>query len=130
MKEPEWLEERTILAFHSEQIAEHGGKDGLRDIGMLRSALARPQNVFAYVATEPTLARLAAEYAFGIARNHPFADGNKRTAYLAARAFLLLNGADLNATKEDKYRVIYSLAEGTLSLENLIDWFEKHTVVY
>ncbi|HKY41528.1 MAG TPA: type II toxin-antitoxin system death-on-curing family toxin [Pyrinomonadaceae bacterium] len=120
-----WLLEETLTAIHHRQIAEHGGSEGLRDEGLLLSALARPQNLLAYA--EPTfdLASLAAAYAYGIARNHPFVDGNKRTALVAARTFLILNGVDLDATQDDKVLTFLNLADGAVSQEELADWIRK-----
>ena len=120
-----WLLEETITAIHHRQIAEHGGSEGLRDEGLLLSALARPQNLLAYGEPAPDLASLAAAYAYGIARNHPFVDGNKRTALVAARTFLILNGVDLEATQDDKVLTFLSLAEGAVSEEELTDWIRK-----
>ena len=120
-----WLLEETITAIHHRQIAEHGGSEGLRDEGLLLSALARPQNLLAYGEPAPDLASLAAAYAYGIARNHPFVDGNKRTALVAARTFLILNGVDLEATQDDKVLTFLSLAEGAISEEELADWIRK-----
>ncbi len=96
--------------YHSEQIAEHGGGAGIRDMGLLQSALARPQNAYHYNQVV-SLSKMAACYAFGIAKNHAFVDGNKRTAYVVMRAFLVLNGFDINATREEKYLTFYALAE-------------------
>ena len=120
-----WLLEETITAIHHRQIAEHGGSEGLRDGGLLLSALARPQNLLAFGEPAPDLASLAAAYAYGIARNHPFVDGNKRTALVAARTFLILNGVDLEATQDDKVLTFLSLAEGAVSEEELADWIRK-----
>ena len=120
-----WLLEETTTAIHHRQIAEHGGSEGLRDEGLLLSALARPQNILAYGEPAPDLASLAAAYAYGIARNHPFVDGNKRTALVAARTFLILNGVDLEATQDDKVLTFLSLAEGAVSEEELADWIRK-----
>src|SRR5688500_3926502 len=116
-----WLRTDAVLAMHKRQIAEHGGEAGVRDMGSLESALARSQNINAY---EPNadIARLAAAYAFGIAKNHPFVDGNKRTALVSCRTFLILNGYQLNATGTEKYLTFLSLAEGTLSEEELAAW--------
>jgi death-on-curing protein len=116
-----WLRLDAVLAMHRRQIAEHGGGDGIRDIGLLESALARPQNIHAH---DPAadMAALAAAYGFGIAKNHPFIDGNKRTALVATRTFLLLNGYQLNATGEDKYVTFLSLAEGTIAEDELAAW--------
>jgi death on curing protein len=120
-----WLLEETLTAIHHRQIAEHGGSEGLRDEGLLSSALARPQNLLAYGEPPPDLAALAAAYAHGIARNHPFVDGNKRTALVAARTFLLLNAVDLDATQDDKVLTFLALAEGAISEEELADWIRK-----
>ena len=120
-----WLLEETLRAIHHRQIAEHGGSEGLRDEGLLSSALARPQNLLAYGEPPPDLASLAAAYAYGIARDHPFVDGNKRTALVAARTFLLLNGADLNATQDDKLHTFVKLAESSISEEELAAWIRK-----
>ena len=120
-----WLLEETITAIHHRQIAEHGGSEGLRDEGLLLSALARPQNLLAYGEPAPDLASLAAAYAYGIARNHPFVDGNKRTALVAARTFLILNGVDLEASQDDKVLAFLSLAEGAVSEEELAEWIRK-----
>lgn len=120
-----WLFEETVTAIHHRQVAEHGGSDGLRDEGLLSSALARPQNLLAYGEPRPDLASLAAAYAYGIARNHPFVDGNKRTALVAARTFLLLNDVDLDATQDEKVLTFLNLAEGVISEEELADWIRK-----
>jgi len=120
-----WLLEETLTAIHHRQIAEHGGSEGLRDEGLLSSALARPQNLLAYGEPPPDLASLAAAYAYGIVRNHPFVDGNKRTALVAARTFLILNGVDLGATQDDKVLTFVNLAEGAISEEELADWIRK-----
>jgi death on curing protein len=120
-----WLLEETLTAIHHRQIAEHGGSEGLRDEGLLSSALARPQNLLAYGEPPPDLASLAAAYAYGIARNHPFVDGNKRTALVAARTFLILNGVDLEAPQDDKVLTFVNLAEGAISEQELADWIRK-----
>ena len=127
MIEPEWIEEQVVLTYHREQLAEHGGGDGVRDMGMLQSALARPQNFFHYNQVT-SLTRLAAAYGFGIAKNHAFIDGNKRTAYVVTRAFLVLNGFDINATKEEKYLTFLALAEGNINEDQLTDWLESKVV--
>jgi death on curing protein len=115
-----WLDPNVIIAIHTEQLAEHGGGTGVRDAGLLDSALARPQNTAAY--GDPDVFELAAAYAFGIARNHPFVDGNKRTAYVAAELFLLLNGWELIATDADSVLTFLALAAGDLSEAALADW--------
>ncbi|MHC4953207.1 MAG: type II toxin-antitoxin system death-on-curing family toxin [Planctomycetota bacterium] len=128
MAEPLWIEPAVVLAIHRRQLSEHGGLDGTRDAGLLESALARPRNVFAYAPGEPDFAALAAAYAFGIARNHPFIDGNKRTAYVVCRTFLVLNGHDVVATREDKYVTFLDLAAGELSEEELGAWVRARLV--
>lgn len=125
MAEIVWLLEETLTAIHHRQIAEHGGGEGLRDEGLLASALARPQNLLAYAESPPDLASLAAAYAYGIARNHPFVDGNKRTALVATRTFLILNGVDLDTTQDDKFLTFLNLAEGAISEDELADWIRK-----
>src|SRR6185437_14085719 len=120
-----WLLEETLTAIHHRQIAEHGGSEGLRDEGLLLSALARPKNLLAYAEPTPDLASFAAAYAYGITRNHPFVDGNKRTALVAVRTFLILNGVDLEATQDHKVLTFLNLAEGVISEEELADWIRK-----
>jgi death-on-curing protein len=120
-----WLLEETVIAIHHRQISEHGGSEGLRDEGLLASALARPQNFLAYAQPPPDLAALAAAYAYGIARAHPFVDGNKRTALVAARTFLLLNGVNLEANQDEKYLTFLQLAQGTLTEEQLANWIRN-----
>lgn len=120
-----WLLEETVIAIHHRQISEHGGREGLRDEGLLAAALTRPQNVLAYAQPPPDLAALAAAYAYGIARDHPFVDGNKRTALVAARTFLLLNGVNVEANQDEKYLTFLQLAQGTLGEELLADWIRK-----
>jgi death-on-curing protein len=125
--QPLWVSKKAVLAMHSEQLAEHGGSDGIRDETLLDSALAKPLNVFAY-ADEPDIFRLAASYAFGIARNHAFVDGNKRTALVVSITFLDRNGWDIVAPKEEVYFTFLHLAEGKLSEEELAAWFRTHAV--
>jgi death on curing protein len=127
MNEPLWISKKAVLAMHSAQLAEHGGSDGIRDETLLDSALAKPLNVFHY-SEQPDVFRLAASYAFGIARNHAFIDGNKRTALVVSITFLNRNGFDIEAAKEEVYLTFLHLAEGTLSEEDLAAWFENHAV--
>lgn len=131
MKAPVWIREDVVLAIHRRQLAEHGGGEGIRDHGLLSSALARPQNALAYSESQegPDLAMLAASYAWGLARNHPFVDGNKRTAYVVCRTFLLLNGQDIEASAEEKYLTFLKLAEGRLSEHELASWIRDHLSV-
>ena len=124
MKEPEWLDLAIVLDFHSEQLSLFGGADGVRDLGLLESALARPINKFAYGETD--LAALAAAYGFGIARNHAFIDGNKRTALASVIVFLGLNGMDLDAPQEVTTAIILSLAAGEITEEALAVWITAH----
>jgi death-on-curing protein len=124
MREPIWVLDEAVTAIHHRQIAEHGGLPGVRDTGALASGLSRPKNKFAY--ETPTLFELAAAHAYGVAANHPFNDGNKRTAYVVSLTFLRLNGFRVTATQEDKYRTFVSLAAGTLTESELAVWFKKN----
>lgn len=124
---PVWIEKRVVLAYHNMQLAEHGGSAGVRDEGLLESALARPQNIAAYVDKPPALSRLAAAYASGIVRNHPFVDGNKRTALVVAIAFLERNGITFSASQQEAYVMFYDLAAGNVSEDELAAWFEKNS---
>ena len=126
MRSPVWVRNDVVLAIHRRQLAEHGGGEGIRDSGLLDSALARPQNLIAYSDSAPDLATLAASYAWGLTRNHPFVDGNKRTAYVVCRTFLQLNGQDLAASQEEKVLTFLQLAEGRLSEEELAKWIRDH----
>ncbi len=125
MIEPKWVSEKTVLALHDRQIAEFGGASGVRDMGLLQSALARPQNAYHYEQVT-SLTRLASAYAFGIAKNHPFADGNKRAAFMACFLFLLKNGFTVQATEENKYVTMLSLAEGSISEADFVAWLDAH----
>ena len=117
-----WIDRTLALAIHERQLSEHGGGSGVRDEGLLESALTRPQQLFAYGDPPPDLAALAASLAFGIARNHPFVDGNKRTAHVCYRIFLALNDAELVASAEDKYLAMLSLAAGDLDEAGFAAW--------
>jgi death on curing protein len=121
-----WISKRLALAIHDRQLAEHGGGTGVRDEGLLDSALARPQQLFAYGDPPPDIAALAASLAYGLARNHPFVDGNKRTAHVCYRAFLALNDAQLQASEEEKYIAMLSLAEGSTDEAQFADWLRQH----
>jgi len=129
MKEPTWLRSDVLLAAHRRHLAEHGGLEGLRDRSAFLSAMDRPRNLFVYGAHDPDLCALAAAYGFGLAGNHPFADGNKRTALIAMRLFLRLNGADLVASSEDKYRTIMRLASGELNENDLAERLRRRVSV-
>jgi death-on-curing protein len=125
MTEPRWLAKRTLLLLHGESLAEHGGALGIRDEGLLDSALGRPINQYAYGGVSD-ITQLAAAYAFGIARNHPFADGNKRAALIASGLFLLMNGMRLNADKLEAYRVTMALAAGEIGEDQFAAWLRKN----
>jgi death-on-curing protein len=127
MKEPVWIRLDVVLAMHEEVLMLHGGPEGVRDPGLLESALARPKNLFAYAEQAVSIARLAAAYAKGIIANQPFVDGNKRTAFTVALTFLKLNGFEVTATKEDRVLTFWSLAAGEISEEQLTLWFEGNT---
>lgn len=121
-----WIERPLAIAIHERQLAEHGGGSGVRDENLLDSALARPQQSHAYGDPPPDLADLAASLAFGLARNHPFVDGNKRTAAVACEAFIMLNGAILQADDLELYPLYLALAEGSLSEAEFADWLRQH----
>lgn len=120
-----WITEPVVRAVHGEQLAQHGGAPGVRDAGLLASDLGRPQNLAAY--GEPDCAALAASLAYGIARNHPFVDGNKRSAFVAGALFMELNGQRLNASEADVVVTFLALAAGELSEAALADWFRANS---
>jgi death on curing protein len=124
--EPVWITCDLAVAIHERQLAEHGGGSGVRDAGLLESALARPQQLLAYGGAGTDESALAAAYAFGTARNHPFVDGNKRTAAVACELFLQLNGFLLLADDVAMYPVFLGLAEGSVSEAELTDWLRAH----
>ena len=124
MSEPEWLDVDIVLDVHAEQLALFGGADGVRDRGLIESALGRPPHKFAY--GESDLAALAAAYAFRIAKNHPFVDGNKRTAFASMLVFLGLNGIDFDVPPQDATVMIVSLAAGEVSEESLARWIRDN----
>ncbi|MAF49281.1 MAG: type II toxin-antitoxin system death-on-curing family toxin [Rhodospirillales bacterium] len=121
MAEPRWLSVEIVLALHEEQLALFGGGEGVRDLGLLDSALARPRNLHGYAPDTP-LPGLAASLAYGIIRNHPFVDGNKRTGLLAIRAFMYLNGFDFEAGQAEEVAQILSVAAGEIGEEELASW--------
>ncbi len=125
MPAPIWLLPEIAQAVHKRQLAEHGGGQGVRDAGLLESALLRPQNIYIYSNGQTSLAQLAAAYAYGLARNHPFVDGNKRTALVLSLLFLKLNKKTLSASQEDLYAVFMALANGDMPEAGLADWFES-----
>lgn len=121
-----WIERAFAIAIHERQLAEHGGGIGVRDDNMLNSALARPQQLHAYGDPPPDLADLAASLAFGLARNHPFVDGNKRTAAVACETFIMLNGGILDADDLELYPRYVALADGSLPEAEFADWLRQH----
>ncbi len=125
MNEPKWLLESAIHAMHDRQLAEHGGASGTRDHGMLESALARPRNQYAYGVDD--LHALAAAYAVGIAKNHPYVDGNKRTAFLAAFVFLRINGLELIASEADATQAMLGVASGDVTEDRFAEWLRANT---
>jgi death-on-curing protein len=125
MNEFVWVLDEVALALHDEQLAAHGGLAGIRDRGLVESALARPANLVNYEACDD-IARLAAAYAYGIARNHGFADGNKRTALVTTDLFLMLNGYELVSSPVENVLTILSIADGSLSEEALTSWIRKN----
>jgi len=120
-----WIERSVLLAVHDEQLVEHGGAVGLRDAGLFDSALAQPLNLAAYA--EPDVADLAAAYGVGLAKNHPFVDGNKRTAFVAMELFLVLNGYKLLATDADCVRTMLAVAAGDLDEAAFAAWI-RHNI--
>ena len=122
-QEPKWVAASVVLAIHDEQLAEHGGGVGVRDEGLLESALSRPRNLFAH--ENAGISQLAAAYSYGICKNHPFIDGNKRTSLVAAELFLALNGQMLEATDVDCVMVWQKLAAGELDEQGLAQWFAR-----
>ena len=120
-----WIEESVVWAIHEAQLAEHGGSAGVRDAGLLQSALARPQNLTAY--GDPDLPDCAAAYGYGIARNHPFIDGNKRTAFVCAGLFLVLNGHTLTADDSDCVTIMLAVAAGDIEEAAFAAWLRAHS---
>lgn len=125
MQEPAWVRSDVVRAIHLRQLAEHGGTAGIRDEGLLDSALARPKNRWASSEPKPDFATLGATYAFGVVRNRPFIDGNKRTGFVLLRTFPLINGFDIEATQEKKYLTFLSLACGKLDESAIADWIRN-----
>lgn len=126
MKEPKWLSKELVIAMHRELLRQYGGLYGIRDEKLLESALAKPQQKFAYEEA-PSLFDLAASLGYGIAKNHPFTDGNKRIAFAAMGVFLEINGFEVTATEVDAVITILALADGSLSEEELVGWLQKNS---
>lgn len=122
---PAWIDKRALLLLHQESLAQFGGAEGLRDEGLLDSALARPVNKYTFEGCTE-LAALAAAYGFGLARNHPFVDGNKRAAFLAVGVFLAINGHRLTATPLDAIEAVQALAAGSLEEPQFADWIRRN----
>ena len=122
---PQWIDLSVVLAIHEQQIAEHGGSLGIRDLGMIESALGRPQNRLLY--NDPDIFDLAAAYGYGLAQNHGFIDGNKRTAYVVTRLFLVLNGYDINASEIEKVITFENVGKGEIDQAALASWLRSHS---
>ena len=120
-----WIRDDIVISIHRRQLAEHGGLDGIRDHDLLKSALSRPKNLFYYSDPQPDISALAASYAYAIAKNHPFLDGNKRTAFVLLILFLKLNGFNILAPYEDKYQTIMKLASSNISEEEFVAWVRE-----
>jgi death on curing protein len=127
MQEPIWMELIDAVIAHDLELAAHGGSTGIRDQGMLESALARARNLWVYAEQPPRWAALAAAYAYGVSSNHPFVDGNKRTALVVSFAFLETNGVSVTASQEDAYRIFLGVAAGEIGESALIAWFEENS---
>lgn len=126
MTEPQWVPLAVVMAIHEAQLAEHGGRMGVRDQGLLESALARPRQIYAY-AEEPDLFQLAAGYAFGIAKNHAFADGNKRTGWVVCALFVELNDRSIIATQADVVTTMLRVAAGEISERDFAAWLRSNS---
>jgi len=125
MRDIVWILDEIVPAVHDEQLAEHGGLPGIRDLGAVQSALARPRNLASYEECDD-IAQLAAAYAYGIARNHGFADGNKRTALVIADLFLMLNGYELTSLPAENVLTILAVADGSMPEEELVAWVRSN----
>jgi death-on-curing protein len=126
MKEPCWVSDKVVYAIHTMQLAEHGGKEGIRDESLLQSALDAPKNSFYY--EKANLFKLAAMYGYRIGNNQPFSDGNKRTGYVVARLFLLLNGYDISASEIEKVQIFLEISSNIKSENQLAEWFEHWSI--
>lgn len=126
-----WVSKQALVLLHGESLATHGGREGMRDEGLLESALMRPQNIVAYADADnpPDVSALAASYGVGLAKNHPFVDGNKRAAFLAVGMFLYLNGLRLQASQADATLTMLAVAAGDITEEAFASWLREHTVV-
>ncbi|MBU1353434.1 MAG: type II toxin-antitoxin system death-on-curing family toxin [Gammaproteobacteria bacterium] len=126
-----WVSKQALVLLHGESLATHGGREGLRDEGLLESALMRPQNIVAYADADnpPDVATLAASYGVGLAKNHPFVDGNKRAAFLAVGLFLYLNGSRLQVTQTEATLTMLAVAAGDITEEAFATWLREHSIV-
>lgn len=124
---PTWITEEFALAIQERQLAEHGGGSGIRDHGMFESAMARPLQLHAYGGDDVGIPDLAAAYAFGLARSHPFVDGNKRTAYVVCRTFLVINGWDMIGTLDDRYAAFVAMSAGEMDEQAFAHWLRQYT---
>ena len=129
MNEPIWIEREEARVIHQMQLAEHGGAIGIRDQRLFESATDPPRNLFVYSDSPVTFFQLAGSYAYGLAKNHGFVDGNKRTALVVCLTFLRLNGIAIVATDEDRYLTFYRLAAGDLSETSLVEWLQQHSQI-
>ena len=127
MKDPVWIENEEARVIHQLQLADHGGASGIHDQGLFESAMDRPRNLFAYSDPTATLYQLAASYAYGLAKNHAFVDGNKRTAFVVCLSFLKQNGIILTASQEMRYLTFYALAAGDLTEAELAEWLQQNS---
>lgn len=127
MKEPVWIENEEARVIHQLQLTEHGGASGIRDQGLFESAMDRPRSLFVYAEPPPTLYQIAAAYAFGLAKNHAFVDGKKRTAFVVCLSFLKQNGIVINASQEMRYLTFYALAVGDLAETELAEWLRQNS---
>ena len=123
---PQWIDLSVVLAIHEQQITEHGGSLGIRDLGMIESALGRPQNLLLY--NDPDIFDLAAAYGYGLTQNHGFIDGNKRTAYVVTRLFLVLNGYDIDASAVEKVITFERVGKGEIDQAALASWLRSHSM--
>lgn len=129
MREPKWLSLEIITALHTDQVREHGGTLGIRDGGLLESAIGRPRKRWEYDEAVD-LADLAADYGFGLAKNHPFVDGNKRIAFVATNVFLIINGYEIEANEPEVVSMVLKLADGRLSRNKYAEWIRAHLMKY
>jgi death-on-curing protein len=127
MGTPIWMEKEEVIIIHDLQLAEHGGAEGIRDEGLLDSSLARPKNLLPYAEKAVSLTQMAAAYAYGIAANHPFVDGNKRTALVVSFTFLELNGMEVSAGQEDVYMTFFLLAQGKVGEREFTAWLDRNS---